>query len=611
MAPHPSPLPAWRPRPAPAWPWLALLLLTAAAASKLPQQDINTLNCFDLVDETQWGLVVGLDPGRASLAVEVAGAGPPVITCLNRQTVRYLVSLVGDTHSQPFLLAGLHSWEGVAAELVANPPTFTYLIYGGRYRLQLTHCGHSPACSQATDTKTVFSDFVNIQASVEPECRSGAAAVANSSAELLGREQAGVAAEGRAEFRLSYSPCSAVQPYDEAAVSLYSAVSMEECGPAGLALVSATVPVTRGPAGQAALLYTAPSLPGDRYYCLLAQPSHIACRLAGPRLPAPAHCSLLSGPVWLPARSALPARLPFCPSHLACAWLYIAVAGAAGLLLSFCLACCCVRCADTRRRASATRRDQVDFGGDAISLAGISERQSWAELHKEWESREDKARGKILLLYSPDTKLFRELQENFKSFLDLACHCDIYDLFDDALFDTIALDPSEWLQEFVNDPDVKIVVISSIGAHRRQLALAGEQPLNLPDNSLLDGLFTSGLRFISSYPGLAASGRVATARYELLHLTEEAHKLGPPLSGPNTREFLVPTQLHELFCWVHHLKPLDLMGKPWANYHLEMQLLQDGLKLVRRDRTGMSSSRGSGPSQPANFTDLGNGVTRI
>merc|ERR1711983_681556 len=60
--------------------------------------------------------------------------------------------------------------------------------------------------------------------------------------------------------------------------------------------------------------------------------------------------------------------------------------------------------------------------------------------------------GKILLLYSPDTKLFKELQEAFKSFLDLACH-----------FDTIALDPSEWLQEFVNDEDVKILVISSAG----------------------------------------------------------------------------------------------------------------------------------------------------
>ena len=74
---------------------------------------------------------------------------------------------------------------------------------------------------------------------------------------------------------------------------------------------------------------------------------------------------------------------------------------------------------------------------DIIAPAQVS----WGSLHKEWESGEEKARGKILMLYSPDTKLFKELQEALKSFLELACHCDIYDLFDDALFDTIALDP--------------------------------------------------------------------------------------------------------------------------------------------------------------------------
>ena len=63
-------------------------------------------------------------------------------------------------------------------------------------------------------------------------------------------------------------------------------------------------------------------------------------------------------------------------------------------------------------------------------------------------------------------------------------------------------------------------------------------------------------------------------RYEMLHLTEEGHRLGPPIGGGANNEFLIPTELHELFCWVHQLQPLDLMGKPWANYHLEHQLLQ-------------------------------------
>ena len=106
---------------------------------------------------------------------------------------------------------------------------------------------------------------------------------------------------------------------------------------------------------------------------------------------------------------------------------------------------------------------QVDFSGEVFNLTTLPERNTWAQIHSEWEKGEDKPRGKILLLYSPDTKLFKELQEALKSFLHLACHCDIYDLFDDALFDTIALDPSVWLEEFVNDVDVKIIIVSSIG----------------------------------------------------------------------------------------------------------------------------------------------------
>ena len=42
----------------------------------------------------------------------------------------------------------------------------------------------------------------------------------------------------------------------------------------------------------------------------------------------------------------------------------------------------------------------------------------------------------------------------------------------------------------------------------------------------------------------------------VLNLAEEGHKLEPPVGCHNTQEFLIPTQLHESFCWVHKLKPL-------------------------------------------------------
>jgi hypothetical protein len=347
--------------------------------------------------------------------------------------------------------------------------------------------------------------------------------------------------------------------------------------------------------------FTSPQVRGDEYYCLTMSLSHISCLISHP----PENCHLSSVPVWVPSQPLVSALAPLCSSHMSCLWLYISLAGSLALLLSLSLSLLLVRfcCSSSRSSHTEEKTDEVDHGHYPCRLSLDQfhlERRSWGELHQDWEGGKGQTRGKILLLYSPDTNLFRELCQATKSFLDLACHCDVYDLFDDDLFDTIALDPSEWLQEFVHDKDVKIVVISSIGAYRRQIALRGEIPLNLPDNNLLDGLFTSGLRFISSYPGLASSGRVSTARFEMLHLTDEEHKLGPPLAGGGVREFLIPTQLHELFCWLHHLQPLDILGQPWANYQLEMQLLQDALKLVRRDRT-----------VTPNFTNLGNGVTRL
>jgi hypothetical protein len=73
-----------------------------------------------------------------------------------------------------------------------------------------------------------------------------------------------------------------------------------------------------------------------------------------------------------------------------------------------------------------------------------------------------------------------------KSFLEMACHCDIYDLFDDALFDTIALDPGEWLQQFTKDSDVKIIIISSIGTSIYLLTKKEHaQVLELLDNILV------------------------------------------------------------------------------------------------------------------------------
>jgi len=575
---------------------LLLLLLLSWVCVSRGQETIDDLevlpkNCFAFVDESQWDLVLNFNQTAASLSLTVGGASSSVRTCLRRrQEAVYQVEVVGDLTSNKYLAPTDHKWQGRAIHLLTAPPTFNYLIYPGRYRLKLTYCGPE-SCKDPAIQETVFSEFVNIQSSVRPGCEVGRPRdeeISNQTSRLVQRPPE--IEDMTASFHFSFPPCS-LHSYDTANLSLSSADSRDDCG--NQIIFQETVPLVSGPDGMAIIHYQSPELRGDRYYCVSISLSHVSCRLAALRREE--YCYLrASDPVWVPSVPFIATLIPFCTSHFACAWLYVAVGGSVFLLFSLLVAVILVRCCSCRRKEVdevLKPTDEVDFAiGELTEIP--KERISWGSLHKEWESREEKARGKILMLYSPDTKLFKELQEALKSFLDLACHCDIYDLFDDELFDTIALDPSEWLQEFVNDQDVKIVVISSIGAYHRQLALKGSMPLNLPDglsDNILDGLFTSGLRFISSYPGLTTSGRVATARYEMLHLTEEGYKLAPPLASPAVREFLIPTQLHELFCWVHQLQPLDVMGKPWGNYHLELQLLQDALKLARRDRGVMSS----------------------
>jgi len=573
-------------------------------------------NCFSQLGEDDLGGVVehNASASSISLCTKCAANGfHALVACLGEQEREngflYKIIVEGDSLSDKYIHPVYHAWEGPASQLLKSPPKFNYIVYGGRYRFEISVCHSSGDISGVDNAEgcgdSVRTGYISLQSDIFPRCIQDLTLPSHPIKKTSIATTPPLVNRMQATFQFSYQPCNNVQAYDTANVSLYESRSEAECGRVESSwsrLVSdGLVSVTGNLDGSTNITYTSPHVQGDRYYCLIVELNHVSCLLGS--VESPPFCKLLSTPVWIRSEPLLAQILPFCRSHLSCGWVYIVITGSAILIVSLCLAIICVRCCDRKgRKKQSFIHDEIDFsGGEVINLTStLPERRTWQEVHLEWEETGERSRGKILLLYSPDTKLFKELQEALKSFLEMACHCDIYDLFDDELFDTIALDPALWLEQFTKDSEVKVIIISSIGAYRRQMALQLKMPLNLPENSLLDGLFTSGLKFVSSHPELASSGRVATARYEMLHLTEEGHRLGPPVGGGANNEFLIPTQLHELFCWVHQLQPLDLMGKPWANYHLEHQLLQDALKLVRRDRTLLTTT-----------TTNGNGITQL
>ena len=160
------------------------------------------------VDESQWDLVVEHNVTSASLVIRVSGAGPHLVRCLTSQQDmnRYNVAVVGDSNSQQYLHAWLHSWQGTAADLLVDPPpVFNYLIYGGRYRVEFREVCEDME-KQECSPAPVYSDYVNIQSRVQSWCgeegwEGNSSLIEISVPTVMG--STGI-------FQFSYSPCSQV-----------------------------------------------------------------------------------------------------------------------------------------------------------------------------------------------------------------------------------------------------------------------------------------------------------------------------------------------------------------------------------------------------------------
>jgi len=428
-----------------------------------------------------------------------------------------------------------------------------------------------------------------------------------------------------ANFSFAFLPCHKVLPYEEVVVSVFQAESNDTAVcQNGLKILETNVAVEaahlidvnnanhhhEGPnldknnklETEAVIRYQTPLEPpldGDRFYCIRISSTHPFCQsmkptpfLADPgvtRLALPEFCNFTSATVYIANSPFITEWIPFCTSHFKCGWLYITVIGTAALLLSFLCALICNLCCCRRRRKSQSNRSKrgpnelsvSPSNLDTLKLTDIRPKRTWLDVHEDFYREPPANPGKILLLYSPDSRQFKELQGALRSFLELACHCVVLDLFDEELLQAIAYDPEAWIDQLLRDDRFKVIVVCSQGAYKRHQAILNGEVLGINTNTdILDGLFSAGLSFLQARQ--YDKGRLALARYEMLHLSSADFRFDE--LGAD-REFDVPTQLHELFCWIHDHDPLDLLGKPWARYHLELQLLQDALKKARMDRS--------------------------
>jgi len=611
--------------------------MAAATASSAADAAEDGRNCFHLLDEEGWRKVVEHDRAQAKVIFR-ASAEPQFAECLLNQedaSLAYQLRLMRTTgtNSEEEQEVMRSTPEKLLREdVVGNAtflPEFRYLVLRGSYRIMARACqlleenskGISIACEEEDNEddddddkeQRVAESGVIAQLSsnlLSASCLGKGGSNSSSDSQRNGkvlRTWAEPETQGTLVFTFLFESCmdeedeEGALPYETA--SVFVIMKKEDQAPTvcdpnlpdNHVLAMVNVPV-KSAAGALRVEHAAAGLTTGLTYCAYATlDTHPLC----PKLDAgvasgPDFCAMRSP--WASPAAKLPWAdwLPYCATHLKCAWVYVTAACSVALALSCALAVCLVHCAKCRccRKKKSKRRYSVEdpVAFDCLTTvdgaARGSSKRTWADVHSQWDTDPPKGPGKILLLYSPDTKLFRELQESLKSFLEVACHCIVLDLFDEDLFATIAYDPEAWLTNLLDDPDFKVIVIESQGAYKRYQSLAGKEVLNIPEPGALGGLFSAALAFFLRRRERADPSRLALARYETLPLSAGDFSLPSlaPRESALTREFLVPTELHEFFCWVHGHDPLDLLGKPWDRYHLELQLLTDALKRARRER---------------------------
>lgn len=554
-------------------------------------------NCLSLVDEISWPRIVLFDEKNASIHIYLNSTGPRVLTCLQGQAsggqnVMYELELVRKLGREKDSVATksltLTDWL-VYSE---NEPfsSFNFVLLRGSYRVHFRYCD-----KKKCDKGKVTSQIVRVNSTRHDVMESWCLNMPQDDGVVI--KFSPVIDKAKANFSFLYTPCHKVLHYETATVNLRQS-GHNETSCQGTIVLETTVKVV--PAHvinehqlaakyqhEAAISFQTPKLSGDRYYCAHVTVDHPFCDstnpapflsdLGAPRQNIPSFCNFTSSPIYVPSMPFVAQWVPFCTSHFKCGWLYIVVVGSVTFLLSCMVAVMAVHCRCKKKRRKQSKELPVSPSAlDTLRLTDIKPKRTWSDVHDEFYRDPPPTPGKILLLYSPDSKVFKDLQGSFRSFLELACHCVVLDLFDEELLEAIAYDPEAWIDQLLQDDRFKVIVVCSQGAYKRHQALLNGEVLNIPDTDSLDGLFSAGLRFLQERH--YDRGRLAMARYETLPLCGDQFRL---IELGADREFLVPTQLHELFCWIHNFDPLDLLGKPWVKYQLELQLLQDSLKVAR------------------------------
>ena len=197
----------------------------------------------------------------------------------------------------------------------------------------------------------------------------------------------------------------------------------------------------------------------------------------------------------------------------------------------------------------------------------------------------------LILVYFPDTEMFKTLNRKFRDFLmslNILNVNDVIDIYDEKFSDCpdgFLKNPDGWVSNLLSDPERRIVLVTSKLAYECLIHMRkGLDPPKFPENDNYSKLLVHILKYLDSDMFRGNYRRLICVRYEDLKICDRRYGSESFNIVPGT-EYLLPQHLEDIARWIH---PIEARPGLWADHRPQVRALMEYIKDYRHREVRLS-----------------------
>ena len=190
----------------------------------------------------------------------------------------------------------------------------------------------------------------------------------------------------------------------------------------------------------------------------------------------------------------------------------------------------------------------------------------------------------LILVYFPDTEMFKTLNRRFRDWLmslNILNVNDVIDIYDEKFSDSpdgFLKNPDGWVSNLLSDPERRVVLVTSKLAYECLIHMRkGLDPPKFPENDNYSKLLVHILKYLDSDMFRGNYRRLICVRYEDLKICDRRYGSESFNICPGT-EYLLPQHLEDIARWIH---PIEARPGLWADHRPQVRHLMEYIKDYR------------------------------